>query len=109
MMTVIVCTLNDNPIHIKNGMKNDFQIVEDHSEIKIKADSESACHKFPPTSVLSCLVFRGGLRDDDIYSVRMKVLKPMVFKAPDNCVLVYDQLGQWVGVSQRTRQLCTSV
>ena len=33
-------SLNDNPIHIKNGMKNDFQIVKDHSEIGTKADSE---------------------------------------------------------------------
>ena len=30
-------------------------------------------------SVMSCLVFRGGLRDGDIYSVRIQVLTPIVF------------------------------
>ena len=39
--------------------------------------------------VLSCLVFRGGLRDDDSYSVRIQVLTPMVFKAPDNFFITY--------------------
>ena len=40
--------------------------------------------------VLACLVFRGGRRDDDSYSVRVRiqVLTPMIFnKAPDNFLI----------------------
>ena len=32
---------------------------------------------------LYCLVLRGGLRDGQDYSVRIQVLTPIVFKAPD--------------------------
>ena len=45
---------------------------------------------------LSCLVFRGELRDDDSYSVRIQVLTPMVFKAPDN----FDLASSWYQIYQ---------
>ena len=43
-----------------------------------------------------CLVFRGGLRDDDSYSVRIQVLTPIVFKAPDN----FDLASSWYQIYQ---------
>ena len=32
--------------------------------------------------VMSCLVFRGGLRGGDSYLVRIRVLTPIVFNGP---------------------------